>query len=95
MIENIQLQNSQQNLNLKSTNPTKGRNKNNCFRHLKTKCEKCTVECIQNENGLNHRHKQTKLEIYSYIFSDHKPGLLLYVNYAFNNNSHLYLRLCL
>ena len=42
--KNIQLQNSQQNLNLKLTNPTKSRNKNNCvFRHLKTKCEKCIM----------------------------------------------------
>ena len=28
-----------------------------------------------------HRHKQTELEIQSYIFSDHKPGLLLYANH--------------
>ena len=36
------------------------------------------MECIQNVNGLKHRHKQTLLEISSYICSDHKPGLLLF-----------------
>ena len=34
-----------------------------CFRCLKTKCEKCTMECIQNERSLEHRNKQTELEI--------------------------------
>ena len=54
---NFKLQNSQQNLNLLSSNPIKSRNKNNCgFRHLKT-CEKCTTEYIQNENSLKHRYK--------------------------------------
>ena len=36
------------------------------------------MECIQNEKRLKHRHKQTELDIQSYIFSDHKPGFLLY-----------------
>ena len=38
------------------------------------------MEYIQNEKCLKPRHKQTELEIYSYIFSDHKLGLLLYVD---------------
>ena len=57
--KNIQLRNSQQNLNLKIYKP----NKNSQF----------FVVCFD-----EHRHKQTELEIRSYIFSDHKPGLLLY-----------------
>ena len=44
---------------------------------MHSKCEKCTMECIQNEKVSNAR-KQTEFEIYSYIFSHHKPGLLLY-----------------
>ena len=63
MIENIQLQILQQNLNLRSTNPTKSRNKIIVFRHLKTKCENCTMECIQNENNFKHGYKPTELEI--------------------------------
>ena len=55
--ENIQLQNSQHNLNLKSTNPTRSRNKNNCV------FDKCTMQCIQNEKSLKHRHKETEFEI--------------------------------
>ena len=52
---------SKQNLNLKSTNP---RTEIIGFStELKTKCEKCTMECIQNEKSLNHSHKQTLLEI--------------------------------
>ena len=32
-----------------------------CLRHLKTKCEKCTIECIQNEKNPKQRHnKQTE-----------------------------------
>ena len=38
------------------------------------------MECIQNEKSLKHRHRQTEVEFKSYVFSNHKPGLLLYVN---------------
>ena len=34
------------------------------FSTLETKCEKCTIECIQDEKkSLKHRHKPTELEI--------------------------------
>ena len=52
---------SQQNLNLNSTNPTKHQTK--IIRYSKTKCEKCRMECIQNEESLKHRHNQTELWI--------------------------------
>ena len=43
-------------------------NKNNCVLTLETKCEKWTIEYIQNENSLKPRHKQTDLEIYLIIY---------------------------
>ena len=58
LFKNIQLRNSQQNLNLKSTNPTKTRN----------------FLCVSTNTDINKLNWRFK----SYIFSDHKPGLLLY-----------------
>ena len=48
-----------------------------CFWHLKTICEKCTMECIQNEKSLNNGINNWIGDLH-YMFSDHKPGLLLY-----------------
>ena len=42
------------------------------------------MEFAQNRKNLKHRHKQTELEIY--IFSDHKPRLLLYAINVFKGH---------
>ena len=70
--KNIHLQNSQQNLNLKSANLTKSRNKNNCVfgtwkQNSKNgqwnafKMKNVSNTDIKKLKCLNHRHKQTEM----------------------------------
>ena len=35
------------------------------------------MECIQDEKSLKYRHKETEWRL-NHMFSEHKPGLLLY-----------------
>ena len=44
---------------------------------MKTICKKCTMKCIQNEKSLNTGINKLNWR-FNYMFSDHKPGHLLY-----------------
>ena len=64
----IQLQNLQQNLNLKSTNPTKSRNKNNrVFDTWKQNARNAQWDPFKMK-GLKYRHRQTELDFNRIIF---------------------------